>query len=38
MEYSGEKDKREAEEEEEGFKVVVHGRLMSDCVGDSREG
>ena len=32
MEYSGEKDKREAEEEEEGSKVVVHGRLMSDCV------
>lgn len=36
MEYAEDEETREAEEEQEGFEIVVHGRL-SDCEGEPGE-
>lgn len=36
VEYAEDEETREAEEEQEGFDIVVHGRL-SDCEGEPGE-
>ena len=36
MEYAEDEETREAEEEQEGFEIVVHGRL-SYCEGEPGE-